>query len=449
MHCDLVTIDASKPKKAVKRQLIRELNGEFQCPGCPPAPQCSQKADCPICKPCKECPVSCSETIALSPAELAAKYLVTDFEPVETPPLKKVDFEEPTKPNPKCASNPELNQYINKPKFSRDNLDYDTTRKGYEPKKLVCDEAASHAAKVQSQHWLEECNDVQPLSKVVSIVGANLTSLARENLNDFDIVTPEDKISTPYALVLSGTFDFDQDDANIWRMVREAEAQNADLVTGAWRDELGHWSSSCLHYSLKNYTLHIWDGYYKSISSMKYCDMSLGPVLVRAESYEQQLASQNPFDRFDYHLRRPELRVITCQDCMFYQGNPLDVSRDMLMPLAYVYSLNTINYLGKNYEFTCPEAGIKCDVNYYNNNGLAQPPCCLRVLTGITLALREIYKDQQNSLCIYCGQVLAALKMPGGQLPWDTDVDMPMMAINFMENVDNLCTEAVSITFTA
>ena len=120
------------------------------------------------------------------------------------------------------------------------------------------------------------------------------------------------------------------------------------------------------------------------------------------------------------------------------------MSRDSLMPLAYIFTLNTINYLGENYEYTCPEAGIKCDVKYYNSAGLAQPPCCLRVLTGITLAMREIYKDKDNSLCIYCGQVLAALKMPGGQLPWDTDVDMPMMAINFIENVDNLCTQAVS-----
>ena len=41
------------------------------------------------------------------------------------------------------------------------------------------------------------------------------------------------------------------------------------------------------------------------------------------------------------------------------------------------------------------------------------------------LALNHEFKANRLDLCLYCGQVLAAIKMPGGQLPWDTDVDMP------------------------
>ena len=51
-----------------------------------------------------------------------------------------------------CASNPELNKYIKKPKFSRDMYDYNVTREGYEPRNLVCKE--THTAVKGSQAWL-------------------------------------------------------------------------------------------------------------------------------------------------------------------------------------------------------------------------------------------------------------------------------------------------------
>jgi len=41
------------------------------------------------------------------------------------------------------------------------------------------------------------------------------------------------------------------------------------------------------------------------------------------------------------------------------------------------------------------------------------------------LALTHEFKKNKLDLCLHCGQVLATIKMPGGQLPWDTDVDMP------------------------
>ena len=268
-----------------------------------------------------------------------------------------------------------------------------------------------------------------------------MTKKAKERLKDLDlpILSTSEKAKTPYALVLNDHFDFDQDDSNLWRMVREAESQNADLVYGSWRNELGQWSSPCLHYQLQNYTLHVWDGYYKSISSMKYCDMGFGPLLLRTEYFEKKLSSHSVADRIDYHLRRPKLRVINCLDCMFYQSNPPQLTKEMMQPLAYVFTLNRINYLGQDFEFTCPEAGIKCDRFFYTKAGLAQPPCCLRILTGMSMALFSEYekKDLTQSLCIYCGQVLAALKMPGGQLPWDLDVDIPILTKDFKHAVSN------------
>ena len=50
-------------------------------------------------------------------------------------------------------------------------------------------------------------------------------------------------INTPYILLLHNNFDFDGEDANLRRMIREAEKQNADIVTGSFQNEKGQWET--------------------------------------------------------------------------------------------------------------------------------------------------------------------------------------------------------------
>ena len=38
-------------------------------------------------------------------------------------------------------------------------------------------------------------------------------------------------------------------------------------------------------------------------------------------------------------------------------------------------------------------------------------------------------------MCFCCGQVMSAVKMPGGQLPWDTDVDTPVYKKDYDESL--------------
>ena len=47
------------------------------------------------------------------------------------------------------------------------------------------------------------------------------------------------------------------------------------------------------------------------------------------------------------------------------------------------------------------------------------------------MLVQSEFDKQNTSTCVYNGQVLAALKMPGGQLPWDLDLDMPVLADDF------------------
>ena len=71
---------------------------------------------------------------------------------------------------------------------------------------------------------------------------------------------------------------------------------------------------------------------------------------------------------------------------MFYQTDPEKVTKDSVNPLAYIYTLNRIDLMGKEFEFTCPEAGIKCNRFFFHRNNIAQPPCCLKILTGMAMA---------------------------------------------------------------
>ena len=51
----------------------------------------------------------------------------------------------------------------------------------------------------------------------------------------------EKLISTPFVLVAYNHYDFDYRDANIVRMIREAQLQNADVVGGSYQDLEGRW----------------------------------------------------------------------------------------------------------------------------------------------------------------------------------------------------------------
>ena len=58
------------------------------------------------------------------------------------------------------------------------------------------------------------------------------------------------------------------------------------------------------------------------------------------------------------------------------------------------------------------------------------------------MAVAEEFEKHKLDLCLYCGQALASIKMPGGQLPWDTDVDMPFDAL-IQEEVKKLVVPAL------
>ena len=165
------------------------------------------------------------------------KILVDDwnmsFSEVPSDEKLNVPISEPFIKDLKCESNPELDIYIKKPKFSRDRHDYDVTRKNYQPQKLVCSEGADTNPSFSRIPAVEDCSDVPHFSEVLTILNIDSDSVFEPA--GLNVTSDYTEISTPYTFIGSDHFDFDSTDANLERMIREAEFQNADIVTGRAR----------------------------------------------------------------------------------------------------------------------------------------------------------------------------------------------------------------------
>jgi len=213
------------------------------------------------------------------------KLLIDDWSQGKLPQPKKIDLEPSSKIDfeiLECESNPELNPYIKKPKFSRDTANYDVSREGYTPKELVCPETSTLKIHNLPVYKLEDCEKpVDPKSVLTIIVDDEKMKkiFLERSLYEVKIKSEIEDLETEYIFLADNHFDFISLEANLERMIREAEFQNADIVAGAWVDQNGHWSNSCLQFDVKPYQLDIKDGYYKSIRSAMYCDGSLGPLL--------------------------------------------------------------------------------------------------------------------------------------------------------------------------
>ena len=90
----------------------------------------------------------------------------------------------------KCSSNPELDLYIKKPKFSRDRYDYKVSREGYNPRKLVCPEMITSKKRGKFKTTVDQtlpCTDVPKFSEVVSIVAENMEIFKLSGESDSDL----------------------------------------------------------------------------------------------------------------------------------------------------------------------------------------------------------------------------------------------------------------------
>ena len=122
-----------------------------------------------------------------------------------------------------CESQPELNKYIKKPKFSRDQYDYNVSRSGYSERPDFADKNLAELITVIT-------NDVRIEEKFSLLV--EIYSISAFSHDELQRNLKSIRNLTPYVLFLQDNFDFRYEDANLTRMVKEAERQNADIVSG-------------------------------------------------------------------------------------------------------------------------------------------------------------------------------------------------------------------------
>ena len=122
-----------------------------------------------------------------------------------------------------CESQPELNRYIKKPKFSRDQYDYNVSRSGYSERPDFADKNLAELITVIT-------NDVRIEEKFSLLV--EIYSISAFSHDELQRNLKSIRNLTPYVLFLQDNFDFRYEDANLTRMVKEAERQNADIVSG-------------------------------------------------------------------------------------------------------------------------------------------------------------------------------------------------------------------------
>ena len=160
---------------------------------------------------------------------------------------------------------------------------------------------------------------------------------------------------------------------------------------------MGLWDQSCLHLDIRNYTLEVWSGYYKSVHSMAHCDASFAPILVRREILEKVKNLKLDFstfpiaDRLIFFTANPDLRVLHCPDCMFYTNVRNALTKQDLMEVARRLQVTEIRIENEEFSYNCNEIGFKCSLSLlrrmtYSKSGEAKrdktvggslppPPC--------------------------------------------------------------------------
>lgn len=320
-----------------------------------------------------------------------------------------------------CKSNPELNPYIKKPIFRRDPIDQDFSRKGYKDRKLVCPEKVwkddsdlqilVHGGTDQ-RFAPEKCDHGLSLEQIVTVILEKRSLKKFAELSSFHQLpysTSSSSITTPYVLIPGDLFDYQASEVNLYRMILEGEVQHADIISGSYVAKDGKWRQSCFHINLKNYALDVYEGYYKSIHGMMYCQGSFGPILVRREIYSNLMKSKTALSQVDlvlFLLQNPDLRTIHCPDCMFHAEPRKELEKSDLVNLARKLMLNKIEIEGNEFNFSCIESGIRCpDLWARAAQNVAQPPCCLELLECVVLASQtEHDRINYDRHCLEGGQ---------------------------------------------
>ena len=102
-----------------------------------------------------------------------------------------------------------------------------------------------------------------------------------------------------------------------------------------------------------------------------YCDGSFGPLLMRSELAKEftQISGypiERPgsllafvYNRYTADNSKPNLRVLSCPECMFYVEEQPEITRADLLPVSRKLVTNIIKIEQAEFEFSCEEIHIR------------------------------------------------------------------------------------------
>ena len=99
---------------------------------------------------------------------------------------------------------------------------------------------------------------------------------------------------------------------------------------------------SCFHLNVQNYTVEIWEGYYKSLDSCMYCDGSFGPIMIR-KKYLRSLGSKykSKEELISFFMNEAkDIRILHCPDCMFYVNQPKKITKKSFQHVAQRFKMS-------------------------------------------------------------------------------------------------------------
>ncbi|XP_064112016.1 uncharacterized protein LOC135219296 [Macrobrachium nipponense] len=234
------------------------------------------------------------------------------------------------------------------------------------------------------------------------------------------------QVSTKYVLVGYNMAAFSPD-TDLERLVRVLRlVPHVTYVSGATRNETGHWTVECYQARLELYGMALREGYTSSAEDCMYCDAVNGPFLTTTKSLiSTPLDERLPLDVvfFDWFLRvrADDGLGMVCPDVLFFVSGDMKKSlqdHGSWRKLAHKLGVTDVYLPARNiHHFTCEEAGLSCDDR---TNDLASPPCCVARLSR---ALREaIAAFDRAAVSVHIAQNTVVGGVKGGLQPWEPDV---------------------------
>ncbi|CAL8097041.1 unnamed protein product [Calicophoron daubneyi] len=232
---------------------------------------------------------------------------------------------------------------------------------------------------------------------------------------------------------------------NIDRLLRVVNNLSVSVAGGSVRLEPeGRWYAGCYQTLIRNFTIRIHPGHDFSAQSCAFCDYIASPFLIKRELLIRALdhSEMQGISTFvDMFLRfsnnhnelgyRAPIQVVACVDVLFHVAGHsswrgygvAETPKESWTALARSWVVNRMTLPGGiDHRWNCEQVGIKCSA--YIKPGLLMPGCCLESLSRCVKGFIELSKKHGISTCIYSGNVVGAIKMPGGILPWERDSDI-------------------------